>query len=222
MLEREAGGQQISTAQLIREAAILRVAALAAKRGDTDLERSVEELASRASRRRPANGLPAEIRDPKRLAAVLATGLSDVRSDPDLDRLADAARQVVNAPVALIKLIEEDRQVFVSARGLNEPWASRGESSLDYSFCVHGVDFGKPLVVNDARLEPMLKDNPAIGEMNIVAYLGAPLVSRDGHLIGSICVTDSQPRTWVPGQVALIETLAQAVLDHIAARPKPG
>lgn len=219
LLEREASHQGVSTAQLIREAAILRVASLATGRGDTELERSVEDLASRTRRHSRPTELVPEVRDSRRLAAVHATGLRDEENKPFLDRLADAARQVVNAPVGLITLIEADRQVFISAPGLQEPWASRGESPLAYSFCAETIDCRDPLVVNDARLDPRLKDNPAIREMDVVAYLGIPLVSRDGHVLGALCVIDSLPRTWVPGQVALVETLAQAALDHVASRP---
>lgn len=218
MLEREAAIQDISTAQMIRDAAIIRISALAARRGDREIELSVEELAERSRRRRETvveeDG---DLHDPARLAAVRATGLLEGEGDPALDRLCELARRTLNASVALISLIDADRQVFVSAPGLKEPWATRGESSLDYSFCRHpALDFD-PLLVNDARHDPVLRTHPAVLEMDVIAYLGVPLITSEGHGIGSLCVICDQPRTWTDDQVGMLETLARAVLDHLVA-----
>ena len=218
MLEHEASRQGTSAAQLIREAAILRGAVLAARRGDPALELTIDKLADRARAHGHAAREDGNVRDSQRLAAVHATGLLDDGSDPCLDRLADAARRVMNAPVAMITLIDAERQYFVSAPGLREPWASRRQSPLSYSFCVDAAICREPLVVSDARLEPQLRGSPAIEEMDVVAYLGVPLITSEGHALGALCVIDSQPRTWTRDQVELTETLARAVLDHIVAR----
>jgi len=218
MLEREAAEQGISAAQLIRDAAILRVAAIAARRGDSELLTSIEELAERGLRRRSSQQPNGDTRDPERLAAVRAAGLLDAAGDPDFDRLADLARRMVNAPVALVTLIEADRQVFVSAPGLKEPWASRGETPLAYSFCREAVVCRESFVVNDARLDPAVKDSPAIEEMDVVAYLGAPLITSDGHALGALCVIDAVPRLWTSDQVDMIKTLAAAAVSRIELR----
>src|SRR5919106_583267 len=89
VLEREAAAQGTSAAQLIRDATILRVAALAARRGDPELQISLEELAERSRRRHSSKPEAGGVRDPARLAAVRATGLLDDGPGPDLDRLAD-------------------------------------------------------------------------------------------------------------------------------------
>ena len=73
--------------------------------------------------------------DPVRLQALRATGLLDADSATSLDRLTRLATRLVKAPVALVSLVDTDRQVFVSAVGLDEPWASQGQTPLSHSFC---------------------------------------------------------------------------------------
>lgn len=217
VLEREAAIQGISTAQMIRDAAIIRISALAARRGDREVEISVEELAERARRRRDSgvDDGDGDLRDPARLAAVRATGLLEGEDDPALNQLADLARRTLNASVALISLIDVDRQVFASSPGLKEPWATRGESSLDYSFCKHPAIDCNPMVINDARHDPILRAHPAVQEMDVIAYLGVPLITSEGHGIGTLCVICDQPRVWTDDQVDILRTLGRAVLDHL-------
>lgn len=216
ILEREATEQGMSAAQLIREAAILRIAMLAARRGDTELDVSVETLAERARARRQGVPAPLEgLRDPERLAAVQRTGLLGGDADPTLDRIAEMARRVLDAPVALISLVDADRQVLVSRPGLKEPWASRGETPLSYSVCAETIVFREPLVLNDARSDDRVCNSPAVKELDVVGYLGIPLITSDEHVIGALCAIDERPRNWTAEQVELLETLARAVLDHI-------
>ena len=73
--------------------------------------------------------------DPDRLAALQATGLMDSAPDPGFDRLAGLAAEMIDAPVALVSLVGEDRQFFKSCIGLPEPWSERRETPLSHSFC---------------------------------------------------------------------------------------
>jgi hypothetical protein len=217
LLEREAGGQGVSAAQFIRDATILRVAILAARRGDREAVLTVEDVAAgalRAAPREAAGALPG-VRDPERLRAVRATGLLDAPPDPALDRLAALAAQVLNAPVALVTVVDEERQFFASCLGLAEPLAGTRETPLSYSFCQHTVSTREPLVVADAREHPALRDNLAIPELGVVAYAGVPLITRDGHALGSLCVIDRRPRAWTRHQIALLGDLAASVVTEI-------
>ena len=111
---------------------------------------------------------------------------------------------MLNAPVALVSLVDEDRQFFKSCVGVAEPWASERETPLSHSFCQHAVAQREPLVVDDAREHPVLKDNPAVAEMGAIAYAGVPLIDAGGHALGTLCVIDSRPRQWSkqPGRAA--------------------
>src|SRR4051794_23143016 len=217
LLEREAGDQGVSAAQFIRDATILRAAVLAERRGARETRLTIEDIAAGALR--PAGrGQPAAlpgVRDPARLQAVRATGLLDAPPDPALDRLAALAAKVLNAPVAMVSIIDEERQFFASCLGVAEPLAGTRETPLAYSFCQHAVSTREPLVVPDAREHPTLRDNLAVETMGVVAYAGVPLITREGHALGSLCVIDRRPRAWTRDQIALLADLGASVVTEI-------
>ena len=233
LLEREAQRDGVSAAQFIRDATILRVAYAMGQRGDPDLERALGRTTA-PERAGPAETEPerrqalldaAAVRDPDRLDALRATGLLDSDIAPSFDRLARLAAHVLNAPVALVSLVDADRQFFKSCLGLPEPWASERGSPLTHSFCQHAVARREPLLVDDAREHPLLRDNLAIRDMGVIAYAGVPLIDPDGHALGTLCVTDSQPRHWTTHQVRVLRDLAASVVTEInlaqAARTTP-
>ena len=114
-----------------------------------------------------------------------------------------------------VTLVDADRQVWASQLGLEEPWASRGETPLSHSFCQHVVANRVPLVVSDAREHPLLRESLAVEDLGVIAYLGAPLITKEGHALGTLCVIDHSPRHWTSDQVEVIEDLAGAVLTVI-------
>jgi PAS domain S-box-containing protein len=170
----------------------------------------------------PARELPAPARaridDPHRLRVLRATGLLDTPSVPGLDRLTQLAARLVDAPVALVSLVDDCRQFFSSALGLPEPWAGRRETPFSHSFCQYVVAQDAPLVVKDARLDDRLRTNLAIPDLGVVAYAGFPLRSPDGHPLGSFCVIDTKPKEWTAAQLAIVEDLAAAAEAEIAVR----
>jgi GAF domain-containing protein len=158
------------------------------------------------------------VRNVRRLAALECAGLLDTPPEASFDRLTSLASRVVHAPVALISLVDRDRQFFKSFVGLAERWAARRETPLSHSFCKHVVATGEPLVVEDARKHVVLRDNPAVQEMGAVAYAGVPLTSSDGQALGSFCVIDHQPRTWAYDDVLVLRDLAACAMREIELR----
>ena len=219
LLEREAAAQGVSSAQFVRDAAILRLAHLAADRDAPEARLSIEEIASGALRETeggPFDSLLEAVRDPDRLAALRATGALGGPFRPALDRIAHVAARVLNAPVAFVSLVDQDRQVFAGCVGLaKEPWASDRATPLSHSFCQHAVARREPLIINDAREDPVLKDNLAIRDLDVIAYLGVPLITPDGHALGSLCVIDDKPRLWTTEQVQLMADLAQSAVSEL-------
>ena len=221
LLEAEASLQGISAAQFVRDAALLRLGAIGAQRGDERTTRTVEDLAAAAVARRDraaAGGSPATVRDPARLAALRDLRILDTPAEDAHDRLTRLARNLLNAPVALISLVDEDRQFFKSAHGLAEPWAGARETPLSHSICQHAVDAREPLVIEDARTHPLVRDSLAIRDLNVVAYAGVPLITATGHALGTLCVIDHKPRAWTAEQIETLTTLAAAVLAQIELR----
>jgi diguanylate cyclase (GGDEF)-like protein len=92
------------------------------------------------------------------------------------------------------------------------------ETPLSHSFCRHVVDTGAPLEVVDARSHPRVHDNPAIQDFGIIAYLGMPLVTRDGIRLGALCAIDHTPREWTGRDHGVLEDLAAAMMAEIELR----
>ena len=162
--------------------------------------------------------LSRHVSDPARLAALRAVALLDTPTEEAFDRLSRLAALVLNAPVALVTLVDADRQFFKSCIGLSEPWATQQETPLTHSFCQHNRIAGQPLIINDARTHELVKTNLAILELDVIAYLGFPLTTTDGYVLGSFCVIDSKPRAWTEEAVAIIRDLAASVMDQIQLR----
>src|SRR3954468_21547842 len=221
MLERESQGLGISAAQFVREATILRLAMLAGARGDSQAEATIAEVAARATLGGGDSRLAKALVDPERLVALHHAGIVDTPREESFDRIASLAARVLNAPVALVSATHRARQFFKSCLGLPEPWASRRESPLTHSFCQHVVAAREPLVVSDARQDPQLRDNLAIRDMGVIAYLGVPLITREGHAVGTLCVIDHKPRVWTTDQVDLLRDLATSVVTEITLRSAP-
>jgi two-component system, sensor histidine kinase and response regulator len=158
------------------------------------------------------------ILDPRRLESLVASHLLDSPPEESFDRLTRLATRVLDAPVALLSLVDRDRQYFKSCVGLPEPWATERETPLSHSFCQHVVATGAPLVVENARDHPLVCDNPAITELNVVSYAGIPLIGSDGQAIGSFCVIDGRPRQWTDAEIGILQDLASSVITEIQLR----
>jgi GAF domain-containing protein len=144
--------------------------------------------------------------------------LSPMAGDEPFDRLARLAARILDVPISLVTIVEEDRQRFPGQVGLAEPWATRRETPLSYSFCKHVVAAGAPVEIVDAREDDRVRDNPAIPEFGIVAYLGVPLASPDGTVLGSVCAMDQRPRTWTADDRALLTDLCAAAATEVHLR----
>src|SRR5262249_36515683 len=145
------------------------------------------------------------ILDAARLDALRRTCLLDSPPEAAFDRLTSLAATLLRVPVAYVSLVDDHRQFFKSQQGLPEPLALARETPLSHSFCKHAVDSRRPLLVEDARQHPVLQANPAVAAHGIIAYAGIPLITSEGHALGSFCVVDHAPRKWTDGEVALLQ-----------------
>lgn len=116
---------------------------------------------------------------------ILDTGIEDA-----FDRITRLAATFMDAPVALISLVDANRQWFKSRVG----W-DRCDSSRDEAFCAHAILEPDIMVVSDARRDPRFYQNPiVIAEPHIRFYAGAPLVTNEGYALGTLCVLDTKVR----------------------------
>ncbi|MFI7576364.1 SpoIIE family protein phosphatase [Micromonospora sp. NPDC049497] len=173
------------------------------------------------ARRAGADGdLPrpgAALRDADRLRALAETRL-DSTPDEAFDRFARLVGDLLDVPVALVSLVDSERQFFPGEVGLPQPWAERRETPLSHSFCQHVIDIAAPMVIPDARLHPRVRTNLAIPDLGVVAYAGMPLTDLDGRVLGSLCAIDSKPRAWTRDQLRTLSDLAAACSSELRLR----
>lgn len=128
--------------------------------------------------------------EPARLAALEALAVLDTAPDAELDVITRLAADRFNTRVALVSLVDAERQWFKSRFGLSATHTCRS-----HSFCTHTIAGEGVMVVTDARLDPRFRDNPLVtGEPHIRFYAGAPLILKGGQHIGTLCVIDPSPR----------------------------
>ena len=117
--------------------------------------------------------------------------LGSLRNSTALKQITDFAAKLCDAPIALVSLVEETRQSFLSRTGLDVE-----DTPREHSFCAHAMLQDQIMVVPDATQDPRFADNPLVhGDLHIRFYAGAPLVSEDGVPLGSLCIIDTVPRT---------------------------
>jgi PAS domain S-box-containing protein len=141
--------------------------------------------------------------EPTRLAALEALCVLDTAPDSELDVITRLAADRFDTAIALVSLVDADRQWFKSRHGL----AAR-QTCRRHSFCGHTIVSDNVMVVHDASSDPRFAENPLVtGDPNIRFYAGAPLVLADGHRIGTLCVIDRAPRARFTSRDADILTL---------------
>lgn len=153
-----------------------------------------------------------------RIEALRRSGLLTRSPREEFGHLTSLVRDVLDVPVAIVTLVDENRQVFAGHSGLPAPWDERGETPMTHSFCQYVADRAMPLSTPDARLDPLLRDNPAIGDLGVVAYLGVPLALPDGETVGALAAIDTQPRVWTDGDMRRLRMLARTVEKEMAVR----
>jgi len=150
----------------------------------------------------------------KRQAALDQLRILDTPPEARFDRLTRMAARLLDAPIALISLVDRDRQWFKSCVGLDV-----SETPRSVSFCGHALFNNQALVVEDAREDERFRDNPLVtGDPNIRFYVGTPLHSADGYALGTLCVIDRKPRTLSEEDRQCLRDLADCAEEQISAR----
>ena len=156
--------------------------------------------------------------DPTRLATIHDLDLTDSPAEEVFDRLTRLASKLIPSPVALVSIVDDERQFFKSLVGLAEPWASMRQTPLTHSFCQHVVVSGESLIVENAPEHPLVKDNLAIPDLGVISYLGMPLTTQSGQTLGSFCVIDTEARQWTDDDINTVRELARSVMTEIELR----
>jgi GAF domain-containing protein len=157
---------------------------------------------------------PVPKNEKKRLNVLWQYEVLDTVPEEVFDDLADLAAHICETPIALISLVDEDRQWFKSRVGI-----TLSETSRDISFCAHAITSDGLMIVPDATKDERFKNNPLVtGGQKIRFYAGAPLITPDGHALGTLCVLDSKPRSLGAEQQQALRVLAHHVMTQLELR----
>ena len=162
----------------------------------------------------PMNQRAPDLSEPCRIAALESYAILDTPAEQAFDDLTALAVQVTGQPVALVSLVDEHRQWFKSRQGLDAV-----ETPRDVAFCSVAIRGRAPLVVDNALADGRFAANPLVtGPPHIRSYCGVPLVTAQGHALGTLCVIGYQPRRLSHEQIAALEQLGRQVVAQLELR----
>jgi len=156
------------------------------------------------------------VTDPQRLAVLQSYAMLDTGPEPEFDDIVMLARQICGAPMAMISLVDADRQWFKAAAGLDIC-----ESGIETSVCAHALAVPETLNIPDLTQDARTKNNPHVtGEPHLRFYAGAPLIAAEGVAVGTVCVVDTvaRPGGLRPEQLGALEALARQVMTQFELR----
>jgi len=150
----------------------------------------------------------------KRIKVLWQYDILDTVPEEVFDELADLAAHICGAPIALITLVDENRQWFKSKVGV-----SVNETGRDISLCAHAILQDDLFIIPDTTLDARFKNNPLVTTSpKIRFYAGAPLISPDGHALGTLCVLDKVPRELTEDQKSALRILSRHVMTQLELR----
>ncbi|WP_343729741.1 GAF domain-containing protein [Duganella sp.] len=155
---------------------------------------------------------PIPANDKERLAALRELLILDTPREERFDKIVQFAAHEFEVPVALITLVDEQRQWFKAQVGLDVC-----ETGRDVSFCGHAILQPDIFVIPDSRSDERFADNPLVtGPPHVIFYAGAPLPMPSGYVIGTLCLIDHKPRNLDATELAILSTLRDLLVEELA------
>ncbi len=152
----------------------------------------------------------------ERLMELFKYDILDTPREAEFDDLVKLASNICKAPISIITLVDSDRQWFKSAVGMEGD-----ETNRNHAFCAHAINQDDPMIVKDATSDERFHDNPfVIEDPNVRFYAGMPLVTPNGHKLGTLCVIDTVPRELTEEQLFSLNVLSKQVMKLLELRLK--
>ena len=154
----------------------------------------------------------------QRLAELYRLQILYTEPEAAFDHITEELAAIFEVPISTLSLIDRDHQFFKAGFGLPASLAQARQTSRAQSICGHVVGNNEILIVNDAAADPRFADNPLVLAAGIRFYAGAPLRTRSGHAIGSLCLIDTKPRHITPREARLLQLVAETAMAEIKLR----
>lgn len=158
------------------------------------------------------------LHDAARLAALRETGLVGAPADETIDRYTRLVRSTLKCDMASVTLLTEKVQYLKSTAGMAPSVCPTRQTPAKESLCQHVVTGGQPLLIADVREMPTLNVQDLVREWGLVAYLGIPLQTEDGFVLGALCAIQKSPRQWTGHEVELMRMIAEALMAEVRLR----
>lgn len=151
-----------------------------------------------------------------RLAALQRFDVLDSPREEAFDRITALIKNIFDVEIAIVSMIDGHRQWYKSVEGLTTSEAPRNET-----FCRLVLDDNLPLVIRDARNDPRVADNPSVvGDPHVRFYAGVPLLTAEGHAIGTVCAIDSEPREFSDRELNVLTDLSRMAMSELELRQR--
>lgn len=158
------------------------------------------------------------IHEIERLEEIAELGLTSDEVDNVLQDMASKAAEKLGLPMGMVTVVLDEAQYFAGSHGLEGWLAEIKGTPIEWSFCAHAVEEGKPFVVENAKQNEKVKDNPFVQEGAIQCYAGIPLITSKGNRLGTVCVAGPENRSFEDDELQELKQMADSTMAYLENR----
>ncbi|GAA4591514.1 GAF domain-containing protein [Actinoplanes octamycinicus] len=163
-----------------------------------------------------------QLHDPARLREVARLGLDRESRREYLAGMVEEVADRIGTPFAVLDTLLDDAQVFLAGTGPIPAWIGEvGGTPIEWAFCTRLMPDGRPLFIPDTTVDPEHRVNPLVTVEGVRSYIGAPLISSNGHVLGGLCALDVQPRQFADADLAYLARMAGETVRRIEEHAEP-
>lgn len=149
-----------------------------------------------------------------RLRALERLDVLDSAPEQPFENVVSLVQEILQVPICAVSLVDKDRQWFKARRGL-----ANSETARNIAFCSEAIKRDVPLIIPETHTSQNFKSNPlVVGEPYIRSYLGVPLKTPEGYVVGTLCAIDTRPREFIGSELSVLERFAKVVVDELELR----